>query len=300
MQPYEKPYLDYQQQVELLKSRGLAIPDVASAALFLSQVSYYRFSAYALPYCQAKDRFRLDVSFTQLVRLYRLDEQLRERIDALLTVIEILLRTRITHYFGKEFGPFGHYVSGHFRDESKHREWMEGLAGEVERSHETFIAHYEVHYDGYPKLPIWMASEVMSMGRLSRLFAGLRKEVQSPLAREFGLQPRVLANWLHVLTVLRNICAHHGRLWNRELPVKPLLPDKDKLWSAVRVSNARVSVFLPLLEWLLRRGQLPLDGLAEIKAVMEEIATMNPVFGSHMGLTEIPASGIHFGSGEKP
>src|SRR5665213_1390804 len=98
---YEKPYLDYPQQVEQLKVRGLGIPDAVHAELFLSQVSYYRFSAYALPYCQTKDRFKPGVRFDQLERLYRLDEQLREGLDALLTVTEIFLRTRLTHCLGR-------------------------------------------------------------------------------------------------------------------------------------------------------------------------------------------------------
>jgi len=202
MQDYDKPHRNYDEQVSILRSRGLEIPDPAKAALFLSQISYYRFSAYAIPFWQYRDHFREGVSFPQLVQLYQLDEQLRERIDALLTCIEILFRTRMTYCLGRDLGPFGHYDSKYFYSEEKHKIWMERLAKEVNRSNETFIDHYKITYHGYPKLPIWMASEVMSMGRLSRLYDDLRKNFQTPLAKEFGIQPIVLVSWLHVLTVL--------------------------------------------------------------------------------------------------
>jgi abortive infection bacteriophage resistance protein len=282
--PYTKPYLSYEQQVDLLAVRGLAIDDMTAAAEVLSQISYYRLSAYAIPFQKEKDQFVGGTRFGDVLQLYAMDEGLREAIDAVITPVEILLRTRFTHELARLLGPFGHYEEAHFKDLQMHADWVGGLDQEIQRSHETFIAHFRERYQEYPKLPIWMASEVMTLGRLSRLYKLLVNPHRKILAEPFEVQPRVLENWLHAITVLRNLCAHHGRLWNRELPIKPILPDKDNRWKGIALTNHRVAVYLPVLEWLLSKGRLPVDRLDAVRLKMQAIADLRADFGRAMGL----------------
>ncbi|MFP4209588.1 MAG: Abi family protein, partial [Wenzhouxiangella sp.] len=74
-----------------------------------------------------------------------------------------------------------------------------------------------------PELPpAWAMAEELSLGGISHLYSGLaRDRDRKQIARCFQLPQLVLGSWLHTLTFIRNICAHHGRLWNRELSVPP-------------------------------------------------------------------------------
>lgn len=99
------------------------------------------------------------------------------------------------------------------------------------RSQEDFISHFKVNYDGFPRLPVWMATEVMSFGVLSKLFNALKNEDKREIAKIYHLHPKTLADWLHVLTYIRNICAHHSRLWNKKLAIRPNLHGLNDLQS---------------------------------------------------------------------
>ena len=76
----------------------------------------------------------------------------------------------------------------------------------------------------YP--PAWMSLEVITMGLLSKLYGNLKKgNEKKKVAKEFGLpNPLILESWMHAFAGLRNICAHHSRLWNRRFTIVPQLP----------------------------------------------------------------------------
>lgn len=107
---------------------------------------------------------------------------------------------------------------------------MGKLRAETKRSSEVFIAHYKNTYQEYPDLPIWVATEVMSFGALSKMLQGLEKPDQKRISTRYGMQPLTLASCVHHLVYVRNLCAHQSRLWDRVWAIKPDLP-VGKLWS---------------------------------------------------------------------
>lgn len=96
------------------------------------------------------------------------------------------------------------------------------MAREVDRSSRShqFIQHYERTYTAPLLPPSWAIAECLSFGKWSALYKQLGHG-KSAIAAVFGLTPPVLESWLHSLNVLRNVCAHHSRLWNRSLPFEP-------------------------------------------------------------------------------
>lgn len=116
------------------------------------------------------------------------------------------------------------------------------------------MAHLRQRYDEYPQLPIWAAVEIMSFGSLSKLYASLREDDQAEVAGNFGLHRRILVSWLHTLVYVRNICAHHARLWNRELAIAPKAPKWDAAWRGLDTAHAkRMSRVLFMLSQLTGR-----------------------------------------------
>ena len=70
-----------------------------------------------------------------------------------------------------------------------------------------------------------MMLEVSSFGVLSSLYSQLKPgRDKRDIANYFGLSDKALVSWLHCIVYLRNICAHHSRLWNREMRIQPVIP----------------------------------------------------------------------------
>ncbi|MBF0134710.1 MAG: Abi family protein [Magnetococcales bacterium] len=95
------------------------------------------------------------------------------------------------------------------------------MENESVKSKDQFIQHYRNTYQGFPSLPIWMATEIMSMGRISLLFEWMCNTDRKAVSRHFNTHHMRFGDELHALTYVRNICAHHGRLWNRGFAIKP-------------------------------------------------------------------------------
>ena len=117
---------------------------------------------------------------------------------------------------------------------SKYQIFIENHDKCVERSKEEFIKHHKLkNYD----LPIWVACEVWDFGMLSHLFSGMRFIEQTTIANKFGLQQgAALASWLRSLSILRNLCAHHSRVWNKGLAITPRLPSEIS-WTSKFTGN---------------------------------------------------------------
>ncbi|MCX6011900.1 MAG: Abi family protein [Chloroflexi bacterium] len=292
MQDYTKTPLTYTEQVALLQSRGLTITDTIEAAKFFKQVNYYRFSAYCIPFQNPRDVFTPSATFEKIVELYRLDEELRNAFMALLSPIEIFLRTRIVYELSHIHGPFFFFESTHFRTDFKHAEWLASLKEEVMRGKETFIDHYKTKYNGFPYLPLWMACEIMSIGTLSFLYYGLLPDIQRRICSVLEIHHYTLANWMHVITYLRNICAHHGRLWNREMAIRPFIPNKDKRWTTITLDNKHLFAIVAVTEWICNKAEIQMCNVEPVYETMSKIAAIDTRFAGMMGVPADRAIGM--------
>jgi abortive infection bacteriophage resistance protein len=130
----------------------------------------------------------------------------------------------------------------------------------------VFIRHYRAKYHFEPYLPIWMATEILSFGVLSRMYAALRKNLRKKIADRFAQPQSVFVSWLHALTAIRNVCAHHSRLWNRELSVKPMLPSA---WNSGQIDNGRFYVVALIIQTLLMEIAPDSEWKIKLKAAID-------------------------------
>jgi abortive infection bacteriophage resistance protein len=226
---YLKPAIPLEEQVEKLVERGLIVNDIDRALHYLSNISYYRLRAYTYPYQDnnhPNQIFKEEVDFDTIITLYVFDRRLRILIFDALEKIEIAFRTKIIHTWALTSGSHWHENNLLFRDRRRFEKDNYKLIEEINRSTETFIKHYFQKYSNPPNPPAWMSLEVTSLGLLSKIFYNLKKgEEKKKVTREFGLtNPKILESWLHSFSHVRNICAHHGRLWNRRFTAMPILP----------------------------------------------------------------------------
>jgi abortive infection bacteriophage resistance protein len=250
---FTKPWLSCPDQVALLQSRGLTVRDPAAAAEFLSHVNYYRFSGYCLAFETTRHSFLPGVTFEQVRESYDFDRVLRDLVTEALELIEVSLRAAIAHHFGQRHGAFGHTRPTAFFGAFGHGDWLTKLREEAGRSREPFVTHFSTNYTEFPDLAVWMATEVMSFGALSLMFKGMLRDDQRAIAVRYRLQPIHLRSWMHHFVYVRNLCAHHSRLWDRVWAIKPELP-AGKAWSRPLLpSNERLFATLLMLYELLKR-----------------------------------------------
>lgn len=238
---YTKPPLTFADQLELLQGRGLQVPDPARAEHWLSHISYYRLSAYMLPFKDGEN-FRPGTTFDQVAGLYIFDRKLRLILLDAIERIEVALRTFLTYELSHQYGVFGHTDPTRFSPRFGHDRFMEHLRKAERDSKETFVSHYRGKYTSEEHLPVWMATELISLGQLSRLYTACNPSIKRRFARRLNTGDPIVSSWLHSLSYVRNVCAHHSRLWNRELAIKPMLPVLSPAWPYRIRSNERLYV----------------------------------------------------------
>ena len=248
---YQKPWLSYGDQVAKLVSRGLTVTDHAAAERFLSHVNFYRFSGYCLAFEQPRHFFPQGVTFEDISGAYAFDVTLRDLLTDALEVIEIDVRAWLAFHFGRKHGAFGHTDPASFFGKFDHANLMVRLQEEADRSSELFIKHFRSKYAEYPDLPVWMLTEVMSFGTLTRMFRGMDRRDQKAVSSRYGLQAVTFGTILLHLVYVRNLCAHHGRLWDRVWSIKPTLPAGPQWQRPALPGNDRLFSTLCLVQHLL-------------------------------------------------
>ena len=193
---YTKTPLTFSEQVELLQSRGLIVPNPAYAEAKLSHINYYRLSAY-FRFFQIDEthRFREGVRFEDVIRLYYFDKKLRNLIFYAIEKLEVYFRTAYAYHtaMSADLGVFGYTQAQKMYDLDRHETILESIRADVRRSKEVFVEHFFNRYEG-EDLPVWMMVEVVSFNTLSRLYANLKASEQKKIAEAVGLAPQVLAN----------------------------------------------------------------------------------------------------------
>lgn len=246
---YAKPALLYPDQLALLISRKLDCGDHGRAIEWLQRIGYYRLSAYFIPFRDpATHDFRSGTTLDQIIDLYKFDGGLRLLTMQAMDRIEVAVRAVVTYEMAHELGAFGYADPANFDMAFDHAGFLRLIAREEKRSSETFVEHYRAKYTSETHLPVWMATELISFGALSQMYANLRAKLRKRIARRFNQPAPVFLSWLHALTAIRNVCAHHSRLWNRELAVKPELPNA---WKAQGIDNRRFYIIALIIQTLL-------------------------------------------------
>lgn len=228
-----KPFKTFEEQVEILKSRNLVIADEGYAQDVLSRLNYYRFSGYAfLRLCKDSEVecFQPDTSFESILALYEFDQIFRSILFRSIETIEVLARTKIAYYFSMAHPNEtndSHYDPRFFCDLRKHEELITKLNDQIEKNKDVpFVKKHIASYNG--RMPLWVAVEILSFSSVSILYSIMLSDDKRTISKSLGQTPTYFENWLHVLSVLRNKCAHYGRLYACEFSPPILFGDAFK------------------------------------------------------------------------
>lgn len=234
---FKKNATSVSQQVEILQNRGLVVESIAEAIHQLSHISYYRLGEYW--YVMQDDKvnhtFKPKSRFEDVMALYNFDRELRILLFDVIEKIEISLRTKLIYHLSHEIDPWWFQNFDLFQDSKALVKTLSSLEEELERTKDITIKnHYRKHKDDLRFPPAWKSLEQTSFGALSKLYGNLKNNVKSKdiIAAEFGaVNHTYLPSWLQSIAQIRNLCAHHSRLWNKNLPGAPkLLSNPPNNW----------------------------------------------------------------------
>ncbi|MBD8737536.1 Abi family protein [Sphingomonas sp. CFBP 13706] len=278
--PYSKTFLDIPGQAAVLQSRGLDLGDPAEAARLLGQYGYYRLSGYWHPLRQSRldlgdegkptvaydDDFVARATLAQAIGLAEFDRRLRALFLEAIERIEIAMRVSVALLLGPH-GAWAHRDPRHFYPKFAsqadrttgvvpYNAWLKRLDEHERRSKEQFTIHFREKYDG--PLPLWISIEVWDFGMLSKLIGGMLVVDQQHLAGAFGIARRpLLPSWLRAINHIRNVAAHHSRLWNRSPADQPIPPKPGEFalldpLARDTFAHSRVYAVAAIMQYLLR------------------------------------------------
>lgn len=249
MVEYTKRWLSLDDQIRTLMRRGLRIDDSDHAASLLQSIGYYRLTGYLYPFLESEEyldaggrhvtrilnRYRAGTALHHAESIIDFDRQLRLLVLAGVERIEVAVRMRTGYILGRS-SAFAYELPACFEDSftraetdvrhphsGTHVEWLQRVNGRIQGSDERFVAHFRDKYDDH--MPIWPLTELLELGHLSTLYRGMLQSDAEELARAFGVpRKKLMGSWLASVNYVRNVAAHHARLYNRKLQNAPSRP----------------------------------------------------------------------------
>ncbi len=217
----------------MLKKRGLIIPDNANSSHYLKHIGYYHLSAYMVS-LQRGDRtserhdFIEGTTLGDILSIYIFDRKLRLLIMDAVERIEIAVKSVIINEMCIPYGSHWYMNHEYFANKFGHRGFLETVQNDINhgenssRIRNISIRHYYENYSSPSMPPLWMVFEALTFGKMSKIYTGLKHADQKRIATAFEMPVPVLRSWLRSTSYIRNLCAHHSRVWNRVFTIKPL------------------------------------------------------------------------------
>lgn len=299
--PYSKPHLPYDQQVKLLAARGLDVGTEREAVAALIRIGYYRLSAYTYPMRRSNDGVKADefepwATLTAAVALHDFDHRLRMTLFGALQSLEIGLRTRVAYQLGR-YDPMAHLDEESLdagacktlaqgpdqKGRTKYRVWCDEYERQRKAArNEDYVQHFSLNYGG--DVPVWAATEFLSMGSLIRLYGLMQSRDRKRIANDLHVKsPEVLFGWLKALNVLRNHCAHGARIWNRKTTYPPTKVNSTMVGPTLHhlreVPNDRLYFLASCLAYLLSAPHPATRFAGDLRTTMSKmplVQSLNP------------------------
>lgn len=261
-----------------LEGQGLSIPDRKKALSYLQYVGGYRLKGYWHHLVDpATKRFPPGLSFAVITDRCEFDRELRAATIEAIDRLEVAIRTTIANYLSQSHGPHWFLKPSAFKPTQT---WglgqlLQKIESEVLRGKNTFVRHYFQKHDDPYLPPSWSVSECVSFGLWSRTYEILRDASdKKAIAMKFNIdQPEVFKSWIHAVTVLRNVVAHHGQLLGKTLSVGPSAYTK----LGIRFSRSKeFFAVATVIEYLLTQTELPNRWRSDLKDIFARYPAISP------------------------
>ncbi len=256
-----KEFKTIDEQIEILKSRGLKFTDENQARDFLYFNNYYRISGYSLT-LRNNDIFNKNATFQNIIDIYEFDRELRFILMKYIEILEVEIKSVYAYEFSKVHGPQGYLNKNYFCDDEIYEKVMDKSSEQKKsrHNHEAYLKHFID--DLGQEIPLWAYVDLFTISDISFFYKITESYIKSVIAESFGLQHKksseLLEHFLHRLTIIRNLCAHGSRLYNRLFEQKPKLSKAEKNLLIInekgQIDNAHLYGFILIIRKLLKKS----------------------------------------------
>lgn len=273
----DKEFKSIDEQLEILKSRGLTVHNEEKAKSFLLQNNYYRISGYSLT-LRDHDQFFPNACFQNIIDIYSFDHELRHILLKYIEKIEVKIKSIYVYHFTEIHGSTGYLDKSYFTDSQQYQKTMDKIEDQKSRrlDHEAYLKHFVK--DLKQDVPLWAAVDLMTIADISQLYSISEKLIMDSVAKDFGFitkdKTMLLGSMMKSMTIIRNLCAHGSRLFNRLFEQRPWLSKKEKecliKYQNGMIDNSHLYGFIFLMRKLLEPEDF-LQMKAEIIKLSENI-----------------------------
>jgi abortive infection bacteriophage resistance protein len=218
-----KVFRTIDEQLDILKSKGLTIEDYDRASEIVLRENYFFLNGYRGPFLAVGSKRFIDgATFEEMYSLFTFDRFFRNIIFKNILIVENNYKSIFSYVLSKKFGyKEKDYLNPDNFDRNKERaRQVNDLIRKVKRQiringyqHEA-TSHYINNY-GY--IPLWVSVKVLSFGLMGELFTILRQEEKEEIASYYkNIDSNELSDYLAILSNYRNLCAHEDILYNHE------------------------------------------------------------------------------------
>lgn len=220
----EKNFKTVEEQIILLKERGIVINDKSAKEILTENNYYYLINGYKNMFldnrCQ-KEKYIENVSLEEIYALYKFDGELRMNLLRYILIIERRLDTYISYEFSKIYGNKEYLIENNFDNNKKNNYKIVSLIADIKTNTtkqikigNKMLNHYIKNY-GY--IPLWVLIRIMTLGEVSKFYEVMKQKDQNAVAKKFGVREKTLKTYLHNIAIVRNICAHDEKLYDLRL-----------------------------------------------------------------------------------
>lgn len=304
MARFTKAPLGNKDLLHKMRERGLIIEDEPAAYDALERIGYYRLSGYFLhfqtenKYSKNPHNFNKNTTFSDVLRLYSLDTDLRTVISAALERLEIALRASICEYMCRTYGAHWYTSPKSFEvgksqaileeaakhvdfDLAKNRAYKQDPEANKKKSRQLFVDHYYATYHDPKMPPAWMLREQATFGFWARTYEALKTGDQKQIAQRWThpdgsrIDPDLFASWLWSTSILRNRCSHHTRITTQRFPFSPKLPDKNSSRALFNSKTDDLRTLVSIIFILTHAVDAQYDFRSRIRKILEKYPTIN-------------------------
>ncbi len=262
--------------IELLKRKGVLFRFEEDAYEKLKYIGYYRLKPYIKFYQATDSTFKPQTDFDDVIQLYAFDRELKIRLFYSIERIEIAFRAVMVEILSNEYGGYWYLDKNLFIPQKfeVHQNKIQKRINK-EKNKAPALKYFFKKYTEETFPPAWICIEHMTFGELLNIYEALLRPERKKIAQEFGLDESILTSWMKGLVDIRNICAHHSRLWNKNIktpksmksqpnfvhsltnPIQtPVLTLNRKIYDYLRIIEYFLLIISPRSQWKTRFNKL--------------------------------------------
>lgn len=225
----KKEFKTLDEQIEILKEKGLVINNVDNAEELLLRENYFFINGYRHIFLKSnKDRtFIKGTTFEELYAVFQFDRSFRNILFKNLLIVENNLKSVLSYRLSKRYGfrEKDYLKPSNFSQDIKKVRQVNDVLNKIKRQiklngrQHSATLHYLSNY-GY--VPLWILVKLLSFGMINELYSILKPDDKLMIAEYYNLDVETLGIYLGLLSNYRNLCAHEDIVYDhrtqKEIP----------------------------------------------------------------------------------